>query len=157
MWEQPQPFSLRPGTAGDVPAIAGLFARVRRARLPYLPTLHTAEDDRRFFGGHVLTTCTVWVAEADALLGFIAFRAGWVDHLYVEVAHDRRGIGSALIGKAMAVNRELRLWAFQKNTAALCFYRRQGFLIIKETDGSDNEEREPDVLLAWGKGDSLAV
>ena len=96
-----------------------------------------------------MATCTVWVAESDAPLGFIAFRTGWVDHLYVEVGHDRRGIGTALIGKAMASNQVLQLWAFQKNRAALGFYRRRGFLVVRETDGSDNEEREPDVLLAW--------
>lgn len=96
-----------------------------------------------------MEACTVWVAETDRLVGFIAFRTDWVDHLYVDVAHHGMGIGSALLTKAMASEPALQLWAFQKNTGARRFYEKKGFRILKETDGRDNEEREPDVLLAW--------
>jgi len=45
----------------------------------------------------------------------------------------------------------LQLWAFRRNESAIAFYLRKGFAPVRETDGSDNEEREPDVLLAWSK------
>jgi ribosomal protein S18 acetylase RimI-like enzyme len=149
----PDAIAIRRATPADVAAIAVLFARVRTVKLPYLPKLHSPEEDVRFFGDHVMSTCTVWVAESDILLGFIAFRTGWVDHLYADLGHENRGIGSALLGKAMAAGRSLTLWAFQRNTAAIDFYRRKGFAIVKETDGSKNEEQEPDVLLARTKDD----
>ena len=42
--------------------------------------------------------------------------------------------------------------SFQKNIAARRFYERNGFVVIEETDGAGNEEREPDVLYEWRKG-----
>lgn len=150
--------AFRLATPADVPAIATLYGRVRTAKLPYLPTLHSHEDDLSHFGGHVNNTSTVWVAESGAILGFIAFRTGWVDHLYVDLGRENRGIGSALLDKAMAAQPSLTLWAFRRNTVAIGFYRRRGFQIVRETDGSANEEREPDVLLAWTRnGQSLPL
>src|SRR5437763_5387614 len=48
--------------------------------LPFLPDLHTAEQDLRFFRDTVFVQCEVWVA--GPIEGFIAFRDGWIDHLY---------------------------------------------------------------------------
>ncbi len=140
---------LRRATPDDAPQIALLLRRTLREALPYLPVLHTPEEDRAFIAGHVLQTCTVWVAEADAIVGFIAFRTGWIDHLYVDPGHHGRGIGSALIDKAFAAEPELQLWAFQKNRNALGFYERRGFRIVALTDGAGNEEKEPDARLVW--------
>ena len=119
--------ALRRATRDDAPAIAALFTRVRREALPYLPILHTPEGDAEYFGGHVFDTCTVTVAEIGRIVGFIAWRAGWVDHLYVDTAHIEQGIGSALLGRAMEDQPVLDLWAFQKNGNALAFYKRHGF------------------------------
>jgi hypothetical protein len=41
------------------------------------------------------------------------------------------------------------LWTFQKNVAARRFYEDRGFQAVEETDGSRNEEREPDVHYVW--------
>jgi ribosomal protein S18 acetylase RimI-like enzyme len=43
----------------------------------------------------------------------------------------------------------LRLWVFQRNEGARAFYAKHGFTEVERTDGAANEEREPDVLLAW--------
>lgn len=145
-------FSLRPATRADGPAIARLYRRTVQAKLPFLPTLHTPEEDRAFFGGAVFDACAVWVAAADAIVGFIAWRAGWIDHLYVGPEATGRGIGSALLAKAMADQPLLELWAFRKNADAIAFYAARGFCVVRETDGSGNDEREPDVLLRWERG-----
>ena len=128
-------------------AIAVLLRRTLSAALPWLPVLHTPEEDRAFIAGHVLPTCTVWVAASDRIVGFIAFRKGWIDHLYVDVDHHGRGIGSALLDKALAAEAELQLWAFQRNRNALRFYQRRGFRIVELSDGERNEEKEPDARL----------
>jgi ribosomal protein S18 acetylase RimI-like enzyme len=139
--------TIRRAQAGDIEAMARLFRAVRRACLPYLPNLHTAEKDLAFFRCHVFAECEVWVA--GAIDGFIAFRAGWVDHLYVRPECHRRGLGKALLEIAMDANASLRLWVFQRNIAAIAFYDACGFHEIERADGSRNEEREPDVLMAW--------
>ena len=99
-----------------------------------------------------MDTCTVWVAEIDRIVGFIAWRTGEIDHLYVDADNLGQGIGSALITKAMAAEPVLELWAFQKNIDALAFYQAKGFRVVYETDGSDNEEKELDVRLRWERG-----
>ena len=94
----------------------------------------------------------MWVAEAEAIVGFIAWREGWIDHLYVDVGWTGRGIGAALLAKACEAQDKLSLWAFQRNRDALRFYRRHGFRLVEATDGSRNEENEPDVLLSRSAG-----
>jgi GNAT superfamily N-acetyltransferase len=73
-----------------------------------------------------------------------------VEHLYVRPEEQRAGIGSALIEEAKSRRPSgLRLWVFQRNDGARAFYARHGFAEMRLTDGADNEEREPDVLLEW--------
>ena len=43
----------------------------------------------------------------------------------------------------------LRLWTFQRNTNARRFYEKYGFMLVEETDGTRNEEKEPDAMYAW--------
>jgi putative acetyltransferase len=118
-------------------------------RLPWLAGLHTPDDDRWFFRERVFVACEVWGAIDKAVIGFIAFREGWVDQLYVLPQWQRQGGGQALLRIAKAASPSLQLWTFQRNTAARRFYERQGFVAVQQTDGSRNEEREPDMLYRW--------
>lgn len=145
--------TLRQATRADGPAIATLFRRTFRAALPFIPTLHTPEGDREHFSTTVFDRCTVWVAEsAGHVVGFTAWRTDELDHLYVDMDCLGQGIGSALLQKAMEAEPRLEAWAFQRNAAALAFYQAKGFRVIRETDGSNNEEKEPDVQLLWERG-----
>ncbi len=65
---------LRVAVPADAPAIAEVFTRSFRNNLPYLPVLHTPDEDRAFISGSVLAKDTVWVAEANGIVGFIAWR-----------------------------------------------------------------------------------
>ncbi|MBI1777836.1 MAG: GNAT family N-acetyltransferase [Proteobacteria bacterium] len=114
-----------------------------------MPVLHTPAEDLAFFSAHVLRDPAVWVVDAAGIVGFSAFRPGWVDHLYVHPDHHRRGVGRSLLRRAMETEGKLRLWVFQKNTRAIAFYEAQGFKLVKTTDGSGNEEKQPDALYAW--------
>lgn len=129
-------------------------ARVHRAsfdeRLPWLAGLHTPEEDRAFYANVVFDECEIWGAfEGDTLIAFIAIREDWIDQFYVLPEHQGRGVGSALLAKAQALFPGLQLWTFQKNAAARRFYEARGFRVAEETDGSRNEEKEPDMRYAW--------
>ncbi len=144
--------AIRRADATEAQALARLFRAVRRADLPYLPELHTPEEDLWFFRHRVFAECEVWAA--GAVDAFIAFRQesinqGWVDHLYVGGMHQGRGLGTALLAQAMRSHASLRLRVFQQNAAAILFYQARGFREIERTDGSRNEERAPDVLMEW--------
>ena len=138
----------------DMDAVALVHRTAFDERLPQLAGLHTPDEDRAFFRGHVFETCQVWGAmDGGRLAGFIAFRDGWIDQLYVLPEHQGRGAGRALLAIAKAAQGgELNLWTFQRNAGARAFYEANGFAAVELTDGSRNEERDPDVRYVWRAG-----
>jgi len=122
-------------------------------RLPSLSGLHTPDQDRGYFRGQVFDTCEVWGAFAGGrLAGFIAFREDWIDHLYILPGDQGRGLGRALLAIPKSKYRTLNLWTFQRNAGARAFYEANGFSGVELTDGSRNDEREPDVRYFWQAG-----
>ena len=130
-------------------AIAALFRR-SFGTLTFLPTLHTPEEDRAYFGG-IVADREVWVWEEDgSILGFAALEDEELTHIYVEPDAHGRGIGGALMERAKERRPGgFQLWVFQQNANARRFYERRGFVLVRETDGTGNEERTPDALYAW--------
>jgi len=118
----------------------------RAAAMPWLPVLHDAADTAHYLGG-LATSHELWLARSEqgALLGFVAFDADWIDHLYLAPTAQRQGIGSALLDLALADGRPRQLWCFAGNTSARHFYEARGFQLLEQTDGAGNEERCPDV------------
>jgi putative acetyltransferase len=118
--------------------------------LPSLAGRHTTDQDCWFFRERVFVDCHLWGYFDDhVLVGIIAFRAGWIDQLYILPAWQGRQIGTALLEVARGQFDRLNLWTFQRNGRARSFYERHGFVLITETDGSRNEEKEPDVMYSW--------
>lgn len=152
-------FTVRKLDVTQSDAVAHVLRASFDERLPWLMGLHTPEEDRAFVREHLFESCEIWGAsDGPDLIGMIAFAPGWVEQLYVLPGWHGRGVGSALLGPAKAANAELRLWSFQRNFGARRFYEARGFLAIDETDGSANEEREPDVLYRWtANGDGGAA
>jgi ribosomal protein S18 acetylase RimI-like enzyme len=135
---------------GEVDAAARIHRAAFNQALPSLAGLHTPDEDRWFFRERVFAVCEVWGAlDGAAMTGIIAFREGWIDQLYVQPATQRSGVGTALLQAAQRAFASLQLWTFQRNAQARAFYRARGFVLIEETDGSRNEEKEPDALYRW--------
>jgi GNAT superfamily N-acetyltransferase len=136
----------------DMDAAAVVHRGALLGAMPMFEGLHTPEEDRRYFREIVFQTCEVWGAfDESCLIGIIAFREDWIDQLYVLPGVQRRGIGTGLLAIARSAFSELYAWTFQRNTIARNFYESRGFTKIKETDGADNEEREPDALYFWSR------
>jgi putative acetyltransferase len=140
----------------DMDRVAVIHRAAFDERLPWLRGLHTPEEDRAFYRGLVFTQCAVWGAGADDIVGFIAFREGWVEQFYVLPGYQGQGVGQRLLDVAKAAWPSLLLWTFQRNAGARRFYERRGFVVVEETDGGGNEEREPDVLYSWRREASRA-
>jgi GNAT superfamily N-acetyltransferase len=145
---------VRPATLADAVEIAELFLASRQDALPYLPTVHSADETRRWIPGVMMQRSAVWVAELDGtIVGFLSLAGDHLDHLYVRPGYYRQGIGDRLLAQAKALSpQRLRLFTFQRNERARAFYEGRGFVAIDASDGSGNEEGEPDILYEWVQG-----
>jgi putative acetyltransferase len=139
----------------DMDALARLYRDTVRRALPFLPELHTPEEDRAYFRERLYAEFDIWLAEQDRrILGYIALRAGFINHLFLAADHLRRGLGSQLLDLAKGEYAELALWTFQQNLRARAFYEKHGFTAERFTEGEDNEERLPDVYYVWKRADA---
>lgn len=150
---------LREGRPGDMAALARLHRETVRTSLPFLPDLHTPQEDLVYFSEILFAKAQFWLAEDEtgAPLGYIAFRPDFIEHLFVRPESQGQGVGARLLEKAMQGARELRLWTFQANARARRFYERRGFVAMTLTDGADNEEKMPDVLYRWVRPADVAI
>lgn len=150
---------LRPAEVSDAAAIAAVHLASRAAAewagaMP--PRVHSDEDTRTWLIGR-LGVDEVWVAEdSGEVVAYVRLTENWLDDLYVHPASSGRGIGGALLGLAKSRRTGgFCLWVFETNTAARRFYARHGLVELERTDGSANEERSPDLRMAWAGTDQL--
>lgn len=151
---------LRPVEAEDVRAIAELYTAARRAAVPMMPpAVHTSDEDRAWFAGKLAQdTHEAWLAESDGvLLGYALLTRSWLEHLFLRPDVTGQGIGALLLDLVKSLRPDgFALWVFESNVGARRFYARHGFVELERTDGSGNEERAPDVKMAWPGSEPLA-
>lgn len=146
---------LRPATAADAPAVAELLLASRRTFLPYAPLAHRPDEVRRWVAHQLIPTGGVHLAVGGSrIVGVLATSArdgiGWIDQLYLRPGFVGRGIGTQLLAHAQAtLPAPIRLYCFQANVRARRFYERHGYVALRLTDGTDNEERCAAVLYEW--------
>jgi RimJ/RimL family protein N-acetyltransferase len=165
-----QPPVLRAARPADAAAVAEVLRLSRRVLMPFAPSPHSDADQARWVAQVLLPGGGVTVAERNGtVVGVLALRhgadAGWIEQLYVHPAQAASGVGSALLRHALEAHERhataahgnglpLRLYTFAANTHARAFYERHGFVAVAFGDGSDNEERQPDVLYERSAGAS---
>lgn len=142
--------TLRPADAEDMSEVAELYIAARRTARGQMPAgVHDDEAVRRWMAD-LPTRKEVWLAERDEVTGFVVLDGAWLDSLYVGPQHQGTGLGTVLLDLVKAQRPAgFGLWVFASNTSARGFYHRHGLVELEHTDGSANEEREPDVRMAW--------
>jgi putative acetyltransferase len=142
--------TVRRATLADMPVLARLYRHTVRTSLPFLPELHTPQEDAWWFSERLFATNEIWLCEGEGEpAGYIAFRPGFVEHLFIHPEAQGARLGVTLLELAKEASAELSLWTFQENARARRFYERHGFVAVTFTDGADNEEKMPDVLYRW--------
>jgi len=142
--------SIRRLERDDMDAAACVHRLAFDHALPWLARLHTPEEDRRFYHERMFSTCALWGAfDRDVLTGLIAFPDDWIEQLYVLPEAQGQGVGTALLEVARRASARLQLWTFQRNARARHFYEARDFTLVEQTDGSRNEENEPDARYLW--------
>ena len=145
--------TLRRAAPEDVWAVADVLIRSRRASVGSIPAaIHSDTDIEQWVKVEVIAHREVWVAvnTEDHPLAVMVLHDGWIDQLYVDPAWTGLGLGSRLVELAKSRSPQgLQLWTFASNVGAQRFYERHGFVIAETTDGSGNEENQPDLRLVW--------
>ncbi|MBN8807060.1 MAG: GNAT family N-acetyltransferase [Sphingomonas sp.] len=113
-------------------------------------SLHSAQDTRAFYCETVFTGGPVWGAfDGDTLVGHMALKPGWIDHLYVDPAHHGRGIGRALIALAQDAAADLQLYTYAANARARRLYETAGFVVEEHGFDPEHGNRVPNVRYRW--------
>ncbi|MER6269884.1 GNAT family N-acetyltransferase [Streptomyces sp. NPDC001797] len=142
---------LRRAGGPDAAGVADVWLRSFDAALPTVVRPRSDDEVRAYIRDVVVPARETWVAEAGGrVVGMMVLAEELLSQLYLAPEWRGRGIGDRFV--ALAKERSpsgLTLWTFQVNKPAHRFYERHGFVAVEHTDGSGNEEREPDVRYVW--------
>jgi GNAT superfamily N-acetyltransferase/chorismate mutase len=155
----PADLVLRPAVVADLPALAEVHLAARRAAgAAFPPGVHSDDEVRAWVAGWDLASYDVWLAtRGDAVAGYTRSTPTWLDDLYVHPDHQGAGVGTALFETVTTLLPQgFCLWVFESNEPARAFYRGRGCVELERTDGSANEERAPDIRVAWPGADPVA-
>ncbi|GHD28014.1 GNAT family N-acetyltransferase [Streptomyces galbus] len=165
------PVVIRRATAADALALADVYLRSFGAALPTVVRPRTDAEVRAYIRDIVVPHRDTWVAvhtgdrggtggsgHADdgsgsgsgEVVGLMVLDGESLSQLYLAPEWRGRGIGDRFVSLARQRSPHgLSLWTFQVNKPAHRFYERHGFTAVEFTDGSGNEEQEPDVRYVW--------
>lgn len=147
--------TLREATLEDADAIANVYLTSRKKFIDFAPLIHTDENIYQWVRRTLIPSEKVIVAEENGMI--IAMMAltnekniGKITQLYIIPEAVGRGVGTSLLKKAKEIlGSPIQLYTFAQNIEARRFYERHGFEAIKFSDGSNNEEKCPDILYEW--------
>ena len=142
---------IRRATTSDASATADVYLRSFGAALPTVVRPRSDDEVHAYIRDVVVPSRETWVAVAEEqVVGLMVLAGDLLSQLYLDPDWRGRGIGDQFVALAKERSpRGLSLWTFQVNKPAHRFYERHGFVEAERTDGSGNEEREPDVRYVW--------
>ena len=127
---------IRKATINDLPRIAEIV--VFNYRINFYPIF---KNDDFYFNElqviHIIDSYkelinNMWVYDDGTVKGFIHIDNQEIKKLFVEPALQGQSIGSKLLNYAISEYNVNYLWALEKNTRAISFYRRHGFLVTND-------------------------
>ena len=96
----------------------------------------------------MLPQAEVYVYEsAGEIQGFVGLSVEYIEGIFVVVEMQSQGIGRRLLDHMKATKDTLYLSVYQKNTRAIRFYHREGFVIQRE--GLDESTGEKEFTMLW--------
>jgi GNAT superfamily N-acetyltransferase len=149
--EPPCPAEIRRAEPTDAGVMAEVWIRSYAAALPSVRRAHSDDEVRDWFAAVVVPRYESWVAVHEGrVVGLLVLGDAELEQLYLEPGWRGHGIGDRLVDLAKQRRPDgLSLWTFQVNKPAQRFYERHAFAETERTDGSRNEEHEPDNRYIW--------
>ncbi len=82
----------------------------------------------------------LWVYDDGVVKGFFHAEGRELKKLFVEPVLQGQAIGAALLEHAVSALQVSHLWALEKNTRAIAFYKRHGFRVTGQRKPEDDTE-----------------
>ena len=86
--------------------------------------------------------------EMGFISGFISLAGNTIAALFVLPAHQGKGIGTGLIGKAREMHSPLHVHVYTENDRAVSFYEKNGFMTVHED--IDGHTGHPELVMTSG-------
>ena len=128
---------IRKAKLDDLARIAEI--EVFNYRLNFYPIF---KDDAFYFGEMQVLNVTqtnkshmdqLWIYDDNGIVkGFLWVDDKQIKKLFVEPVLQSQGIGAKLLEHAVSELGATYLWALEKNTRAIAFYKRHGFMVTDE-------------------------
>lgn len=130
----------------DVDRVMDLWLDTNLKAHDFIPAVYWRSN----FGSvkEMLPRAEVYVYEdAGGIQGFVGLSGEYIEGIFVADETQSQGIGKRLLDHMKAIKDTLRLNVYQKNTRAIRFYQREGFVIQHE--GSDESTGEKEYTMLW--------
>ncbi len=85
----------------------------------------------------------------ENLVGFIGLNENYIEGIFVDTNSQYNGIGTSLVNKAKENRDKLTLSVYEKNTNAINFYKKNGFIV--ESKSIDKDTNEIEYIMTWNK------
>ena len=96
----------------------------------------------------LLPQAEVYVYEnGEKIQGFIGLNGEYIEGIFVSGEIQSQGIGKLLLDFVKERRSKLSLNVYQKNTQAIHFYQREGFII--QSEGLDEATGEKEYVMIW--------
>ncbi|OFI45758.1 GNAT family N-acetyltransferase [Floricoccus penangensis] len=98
----------------------------------------------------ILPQAEVYVFEEETdgvIVGFVGLTDNYIAGIFVRNDYQAKGIGSQLLDYIKEIKPSLKLSVYEKNTSAIDFYKKAGFVIESENIDEDNNEKE--FTMSW--------
>ena len=81
------------------------------------------------------------------IVGFIGLNNNYIEGIFVDTNNQCKGIGTSLLNKVKENKSSLTLSVYKKNTNAINFYKKNNFIITKES--IDKNTNESEYTMTW--------
>ena len=88
----------------------------------------------------------------ENIVGFIGVNNDHIEGIFVDINNQHNGIGTSLLNKIKEEKEKLTLSVYKKNTNAIKFYKKNGFIITGESIDKNTDEIE--YTMTWKKDKS---
>lgn len=104
-------------------------------------------ENQSFVRKEIAKTEVFVCAENEKIVGFLGLSGSYLAGLFIKKDYHKKGMGNQLLDQVKELRAALSLSVYRKNSRAIRFYKRQGFVIHSES--IDEGTGEAEYIMNW--------